>query len=188
MEGFLTVLPSQIILLRPFPKDFLNVSTVPSCLGGKKALICNPENITLRDGVTGSEEDTIDPSEFLAWNASSGMVLQCEDGEPVREINLYFYQDMGSGMILPDFHLSGSRLDSQRGSRLNYTVVPQNDMAPSETPGVKSVTLVLAEPIITEDLKYLHIYFNLRDGQEQFVISELQACNTNSEYIQKFCY
>ena len=186
MSSCFAVLPSQIILSKPFPEDFLGVSTRPACLGGRSALICNPEDIILRDGVTGSERDNnIDPTEFLAWNESSGIVLQCEEEgnvNSVRAINMYIYYNPNSGAVLPNFYVSGSHFNSQAGDSLSYTVVRNQDTTASVTTGVQNVTLNLTQEF-AENFKYLHIRFDLENNLQQFIISELIVSNISSKFL-----
>ena len=141
-----TVLPSQILLSLPFPGDFHGVSTRPTCFGGSKALICNSDDDILGDEECGDEGDSVDPSKFLAWSSSSRITLQCEaEGNvaAVRQVNLCFYHDPDSGVGLPDFRLSASDLVSQLGDPLSYW----SQDPPSDSPGVRNVTLVLTEQI-----------------------------------------
>ena len=141
-----------------------------------KALICNPDDIILRNGVIGSERDNIDPTEFLAWSASSSIVLQCEEEvKSVRAINIYFYHDPASGAVLPDFNVSGSHFDSQAGDPLNYIVVWNQDTTKSDTTGVQNVILNFTQQF-AENFTYLHIGFDLENSSQQFVISELDVC------------
>ena len=173
----------RLFYSKPFPGDFFGVSTRPACLGGMRALICNPDDIILRDGVIGSERDNIDPTEFLAWSASSGMVLQCEEEgniKSVRAINIYFYHDPASGVVLPDLNVSGSHFDSQAGDPLNYIVVWNQDMTTSDTTGVQNVTLIFTQQF-AENFTYLHIGFNLENSSQHFVISELDVCYATSK-------
>ena len=180
----IAVLPSQIILLLPFPIKLFVDSSLPTCLGGTALLICNSDEFMLNDGEVGYSEGSTVPSEFLVWTNSSRIVLQCISGGSVatiKQVNLYFYHDPASGLGLPEFSLSASNYESEPGDPLSFVVFWNQKLSmDAESSGIRNVILVITKQI-AENSGHFHIGFTLMGDVKQFAVSELHISDTGSK-------
>ena len=175
--------PSQVILPQPFPGDFFGNSTTPACTG-TLLLLCSTEQVPIANGRYGGASDSIDSSDFLAWNESSRITLlrsgALDTLTSVRQVKLYFYHEPTSGIGLPEFNLSASRFEvTMLGDPLTYNILDNQDLTVDDAQ-VRNLTLALTEPI-TEPVNRFHIQFSLTDNIQQFAVSEVQLCSSNSK-------
>ena len=180
-----------MILPQPFPGDFFGISTRPDCTG-TTLLLCNNDQlqVPIANGIYEDTSDSIDPSEFLAWNESSRITLlragAVDTLTAVRQVSLYFYHEPASGIGLPTFNLSASTSDLMPGDDiLTYTILDNQDLTVDDAQ-VRNVTLVLTEPI-TEQVNRFHIEFFLSDSMKQFAVSEVQLCSDNGKFHTYIC-
>ena len=174
-----------MILPEPFPGDFFGISTTPDC-PGTTSLLCNNNEpqVPIANGRYEDTSDSIDPSEFFAWNENSRITLLragvIDTLTTVSQVSLYFYHEPASGIGLPTFNLSASTSDLIPGDPLTYTILDNQDLTVNDTQ-VRNVTLALTEPI-TEPVNRFHIEFFLSDSIKQFAVSEVQLCNDSGKF------
>ena len=134
----------------PYP---FGVSTLPGC-SAPPILFCPVDRVVITDGRVGHISDSIGPTEFMAWNDSSRIILVrpafSEDPEgvsAVRDVNIYFYHEPAAGIGLPDIALSVSNSeDPPYGLSLLYTILGNQDLTKDDDQ-VRNVTLALTEEI-----------------------------------------
>ena len=149
-------------------------------------LYCPVDRVVITDGRVGHTSDSIDPTEFMAWNDSSRIILQRPGSQggvaAVREVNIYFYHEPAAGIGLPDITLSASNSnDPPYGLSLPYTILGNQDLT-ADDDQVRNVTLALTEEI-TDSVSRLHINFSLTDSIQQFAVSEIQLCSDEGKHL-----
>ena len=177
----------MVNLLEEFPGDFFGVSTLPKCSAPRETqLICLVNEVVITDGRVGNTSDSIYPTEFMAWNDSSRIILERPSGSGgvgvVRQVNIYFYHEPAAGIGLPDITISASnRVIPPFGPSLPYTILGNQDLTADDAQ-VRNVTLALTEQI-TDSVSRLHINFSLTDSIHQFAVSEIQLCSDKGKHL-----
>ena len=149
-------------------------------------LFCPVDRVVITDGRVGHTSDSIGPTEFMAWNDSSRIILQrpafAGGIAAVREVNIYFYHEPAAGIGLPDITLSASHsVDPPYGPSLPYTILGNQDLT-ADDDQVRNVTLALTEQI-TDSVSLLHINFSLTESIQQFSVSEIQLCSDVGKHL-----
>ena len=180
---FHAVTPAVVNLPTSFPGDFFGVSTLPECSATTRTLlICHVNEVVITDGRVGHTSDSIDPTEFMAWNDSSRIILQRRGVGVVRQVNIYFYHEPAAGIGLPDITVSASNdVIPPYGPSLSYTILGNQDLTADDAQ-VRNVTLALTEQI-TDSVTRLHINFSLTDSIHQFAVSEIQLCSDEGKHL-----
>ena len=177
----------MVNLLKEFPGDFFGVSTLPDCsVPTETELICPVNEVVITDGRVGHTSESIDPTEFMAWNDNSRIILQRPIGPGgvgvVRQINIYFYHEPAEGIGLPDITVSVSNNSIPPfGPSIPYTILGNQDLTADDAQ-VRNVTLALSGQI-TESVSRLHINFSVTDSIHQFAVSEIQLCSDNGKHL-----
>ena len=181
------VTPTVVTLPTSFPGDFFGVSTLPDCsFTTGTLLVCSVNEVVITDGRVGHTSDSIDPTEFMAWNDNSRIILQRPGNQggvdTVRQVNIYFYHEPAAGIGLPDITISVSNdVIPPFGPSLPYTILGNQDLTADDAQ-VRNVTLALTEQITGSPTR-LHINFSLTDSIQQFAVSEVQLCSDDGKHL-----
>ena len=176
---FIAVDLTRISLYEPHPGDFFGNSTIPDSCSGDPVASCSDLSINpLTDGEYGDTSNAVDSSQFIAWNERSRFTLTRAGGidtlGSVRTINLFFYHDPALGIGLPNLTIGASTSDPDPGDPLQYDIIGNQDLAAGDAQ-VRNVTIALSSNIVG-DANRIHISFSLRNGVQQFALSELELC------------
>ena len=182
--------PTRITFYATFPGEFFGSPTIPTDCTNSTVLSCSTDPLTLNrltDGEYGDGSDTVDSSQFIAWNGVSRITPTRAAGadalNSVRTVNLFFYHDPALGIGLPEFILSGSTSETIPGAPLPYTILGNQDLGAGDAQ-VRNVTLALTQSIVG-DANRFHLAFSLMSGVQQFALSEIELC---SDIGKLFCY
>ena len=170
------------------PSPFLGSTTIspqlPKCVRERVGIVCVSPN-PLNDNETGSLHPDFpsDAIKFVGWTVTSqNYIIFVPTVKPiaVSAIDIYFYNNPGQGISLPNFELHGLSNDvadspSPTDPKLNFDIINNSELS-QEDQQLRRIILVITTPSPYTAYSVRWSFDNLIDIS-WFVLSEILLCN-----------